>query len=154
MFRVTKTIDFITVACCVISLALAVIQPWRYARLYVPLHEKTYFTLENKSGDWWLRIGDVGGINGFELSLPETDQRKRRLRAELDPQLSVLNWYFAVRSSSPCFLLQTPLYAPAFLFAIWPAVRILKTRKRSSVLAVKNTDEAALANSQTDRISG
>lgn len=131
MFLAKRILLSLTALCSAAFLALAVIQPQMSAHLYVRLHDDTYLTADDRSGSWGLRIGKVGGVDGFELALTDTDQKVRQLRARYNP--FPLNWYFDwcfdVQSRSPFFLLATPLYFPAVLLAIWPVCRIINRQR-------------------------
>ena len=111
----TKLLLMIGVAFFVLDAVQAV----KSAHLYVPLGGRTYITIANRSGFWVFRVGQVGGIDGFEAKLTDTNQQVRQLRSKFMP--FPLTWYhdwdFHVGLSSPHFLWCTPLYFRALVIA-------------------------------------
>lgn len=116
--------------------ALDLLQPRKSAHLYVSLKDESYLTIDNRTGAWSVRIGSVGGLDGFEMALTDTNQNVRKLRSKYFP--FPINWYsdwdFLVQARSPYLFLATPRYFPAIVFAIWPAgcfIRRMRRRRQS-----------------------
>lgn len=101
----------------VVFFVLDAVQPVKSAHLYLPLGGRTYITIGNRSGFWVFRVGRMGGVDGFEAELTNTNQQVRQLRSKFMP--FPLTWYhdwgFHVGVSSPYFLWCTPAYFPALV---------------------------------------
>jgi hypothetical protein len=113
-------------------LVLDLLQPWKSIHLYVPFRDETYFTVENRPGAWCLRIGAVGGLDGFEMALTDTNRHVQKLRSKHFP--FPINWRsdwrLHIQARSPCTLFSVPAYFPALAFAIWPVGRIIWRQRR------------------------
>lgn len=130
-----RSIYYFTISISIGFLALTSIQVWKSLFLCVPLGVDNYFTVDNSSGFWAFRIGDVGGVDGFELYLKSTHPRLREFRSPFD--LLWNPWEFEVQGRSPYFILMAPALAPALLFGAWPLARffsrLLRTPRRLDV---------------------
>ena len=111
---------------------LDLFQPRQSVHLYVPLQEETYLTVDNRTGAWWLRVGTVGGLDGFEMALTKTNRKVRQLRSKYFP--FPINWYsdwcLDIQASTPYMFLATPVYFPTIAFAIWPVGWIIGPKRR------------------------
>jgi hypothetical protein len=122
------------------ALLLAVVQPWYSANLYVPIESRNYLTIEDRSGFWVVRVGDVGDINGFCIGLTTTNSNVRAMRSKIAPFPVnwVMDWCFVLHAHSPYFLMMTPLYFPAILLGIWPVRRIVRCVRGCRQLSIQS----------------
>ena len=142
MVRAMRFLLTVTALFSAAFFVLDAIQPRMSAHLYVPLRHKTYLTVDNRSGAWTFRIGGVGGVDGFEMGLTDTNQIVRQLRSKHFPFPInwYSDWYFDIGSSDPYYLLGSPLYFPALAFAIWPTARMIRRRRGWAKLAASDTE--------------
>ncbi|WP_417387136.1 hypothetical protein [Gimesia sp.] len=137
MFRRTQLLFSMVAFSCALLFALAALQPWYSAYVYAPIGDHNYLIIDNRSASWIVRIGDAGGIHGFDMGFKDTNPNLLTMRAKYVPFPVnwISDWYFQIRRSSPYFLMITPLYFPAWIFSAWPLCRIIsrvrnRTRKK------------------------
>ncbi len=125
----------------VIAFALAVVQPRYSAHLYVPIQNRNFLTVDNQSGSWVIRIGDVGGIHEFDMAFTEMSPTLNLMRSKHAPfpVTWLTDWCFQFQQRSPYFLMITPLYFPAITLGIWPIGWIIHRGRRATKHSSNNS---------------
>ncbi len=141
MSRIPLLLFSIITTFFVITFALAAVQPRHSAHLYVPIQNHNYLTVDNRSASWVIRIGDVGGINGFDMAFTETNPNLNDMRAKHVPFPVnwVIDWCFQFQRRSPYFLMITPLYFPPLILGVWPIWYIIQRSRNATQAASDNS---------------
>lgn len=113
---------------------LALLYPWCSLSLQLPASRLGHLNFSNRPGYWFLRIGDIGGDQGFECSWEAPPAQLVEIRQKLVPFSLITDWGFAAQRQSPFLLVQVPLHLPSLLVA-YCLYRQIKRRLRVTVHA-------------------
>jgi hypothetical protein len=114
---------------------LALLHPWYSCHIYVPIRHPNYLSIDNRSAFWAIRVGDLGGVHGFDAAFARSEPVRVKLINDHKPFPVnwIVDWSFrtsVISSQGPYLLLVTPLSFPIAGLSAWLISCGLRARKK------------------------